>query len=620
MNWTKRLVLIVVLLGPPSVASAQTIVDSLAAADRTIDWSRAGVTRGIPHRTTVCTTLGPGTTAAAINNAIAACNNGVVALSAGTYTLSSGITFRGANNVTLRGAGPDRTVVKFTGSDSCGGLFADVCVHGPSDTWSGNVPSSAIRNWTAGYEKGATQIMLDSAAGLSVGQVVILDQRDDGADTRDVFVCASRACSQEGGPAGRAGRAQQQYTQVTAISGNQVTISPGLYMVNWRSSQQPQLWWWGASATMNGVEGLTLDHSASPAQTGIGFQNAYNCWVKNVKSLNGPRNHVWLNQAARIEVRDSYFFGTRNAASLSYGVELFGTSDSLVVNNIFHRVTAPIMTGNSSGAVVAYNFMTDMVYTVSNWMMAGLQGSHDAGTGMNLVEGNVGNGFVMDNYHGTGNLITLFRNRLTGTEGSKSSNTIPVNIFGYNRLVNVVGNVLGTAGYHQIYEHSQTFTAGSPDRSIYVLGYAGVGNSNAASLPYDTMVRSTLVRWGNFDLARNRSEWNPSELPSTLDVPSGHALPPSLFLSARPGWWGATPWPAIGPDVSGGADGGGHAHKIPAQVCFEGGRRNADGTLAFDAMTCYPQASAPSAASAPSGTPAQSPRVAPSAPANLVVD
>jgi len=587
MRYGKRLMFALLVLGLPVPAAAQTIADSLSAAGRTIDWSGAGVIGGIPNRTNICTTLGVGTSAAAINSAIAACSNGVVLLSAGTYTLSSGITFRGANNVTLRGAGPDQTTVKFTGRDSCGGLFADVCMHGPSDIWSGNVPASTTRNWTAGHEKGMTKITLDSAAGLSVGQVVVLDQRDDASDTRGVFVSGSRSCSQEGNPAGRSGRAQQQYTQVTAISGNQVTISPGVYMVNWRPSQQPQLWWWGATATMNGVEAMTLDHSASPATTGIGFQNAYNCWVKNVKSLNANRNHVWLNQAARIEVRDSYFFGTRNAASQSYGVELFGTGDDLIVNNIFQHVTAPIMTGNSSGVVVAYNFMTDMYYTVSNWMMAGLQGSHDAGTGMNLVEGNVGNAFLMDNYHGTGNLITVFRNRLMGTEGSKGSNTTPINLFGYNRFVNIVGNVLGTSGYHQTYEYSQASSAGSTDRSIYVLGYSGVGNSSTAGLPYDSLVLSTLVRWGNFDFATSQSQWKSSELPSGLTAPTSQALPPSLFLASRPAWWGTTPWPAIGPDVSGGPDGAGHVHKIPAQACYEGTRTNGDGTLAFNAKACY---------------------------------
>jgi len=597
------------VLGLPVYSAGQTITDSLSAAGRTIDWSLAGVSGGIPNRTNVCTTVPAGASAATINSAIAGCSNGVVQLSAGTYSLSSGITFRGANNVTLRGAGPDQTVLRFSGADSCGGLSADVCIHGASDVWSGNVPSANLRNWTAGYEKGSTRITLDSASGLSVGQMVILDQADDASDTGGVFVCGTRSCSQEGVPAGRPGRAQQQYVQVTGISGNQVTISPGVYMPNWRGSQSPQVWWWGASATMNGVEALTLDHTSSPGTTGIGVKNAYNCWIKNVKSLNANRNHVWLYTAARIEVRDSYFYGTKNAASLSYGVEFYATGDDLVVNNIFQHITAPVMTGNSAGVVIAYNFMSDMYYTVSNWMMAGLQGSHDAGTGMNLLEGNVGNGFVMDNYHGTGNLITLFRNRLMGTEGSKGSNTIPVNLFGYNRYVNLMGNVLGTAGFHQTYEYSQASSSGSTDRSIYVLGYSGVGNSSSSGLPYDAKVMSTLVRWGNFDMASNGAQWKASEVPSGVTLPPSNALPPSLFLSSRPGWWGAMPWPAIGPDVSGASDGGGHAYEIPAQACFRTSQRAADGTLAFDPAACYRQTAAAAAPVA----------AAPSAPANLTV-
>src|SRR5881409_992710 len=87
---------------------------------RAIDWSKAGVTGGIPNRTISCAALNPGATAAQINNAIAACPGGqVVRLNAGTYNLSDGIDFSGTNNVTLRGAGPDKTILKFTGSSGC---------------------------------------------------------------------------------------------------------------------------------------------------------------------------------------------------------------------------------------------------------------------------------------------------------------------------------------------------------------------------------------------------------------------------------------------------------------------------------------------------------------------
>src|SRR6266571_2475923 len=54
-------------------------------------------------------------------------------------------------------------------------------------------------------------------------------------------------------------------------------------------------------------------------------------------------------------------------------------------------------------------------------------------------------------------------------------------------------------------------------------------------------------------------------------VPANQTLPASFYLSAKPSWWGTMPWPAIGPDVTGGniANVGGHAYKNPAQVCYE---------------------------------------------------
>ena len=563
-------------------------------ANRSIDWSQAGIPGGIQNRTTGCSTLNPGATAPQINKAIAACTNGVVYLNAGTYTLSSGITFGGTSNVTLRGAGPDQTILKFTGTDPCGGLSANVCIMGASNIWPGNLPSANIRNWTAGYAKGTTKITLDSTTGLTVGTIIILDQLNDTTDTGGVVVSdVIGTFSLEGGAPGRTNRAQQQFVQVTAINGNQVAISPGIYMPNWRASQQPQVWWWGdtsVTAVMDGVENLTLDHTHAPETSGIAFHNAYKGWVKNVKSINANRNHVWIQQAARIEVRDSYFYGTKNAATQSYGVESFMASDDLVVNNIFQHVTSPIMVGPNSGSVFAYNFMADMAYSIATWMMAGIVGSHDAGTGMNLFEGNVGNQFWMDLYHGTGNLATLFRNQLMGTEPNKTQgNTEVINIWGYNRFVNIVGNVLGTSGYHKVYEDSRTpsGTTGHPERSIYLLGYTGALERISSGLPYDPLVVSTMFRWGNYDYATNRTHWDPAEIPAGVAVPNTQTLPPSLFLSSKPSWWGTMPWPAIGPDVTGGQDPAGHAYQIPAQVCYGKSPKNADGTLVFNANNCY---------------------------------
>jgi hypothetical protein len=91
--------------------------------------------RGILNRTLQCgPTIAPYTGwAQAINDAIQSCAPGrFVSLGSWTFTLWDGITFTVwdpnnfvwvvKNNVTLRGAGPDQTKLKFTGGVDCGAL------------------------------------------------------------------------------------------------------------------------------------------------------------------------------------------------------------------------------------------------------------------------------------------------------------------------------------------------------------------------------------------------------------------------------------------------------------------------------------------------------------------
>ncbi len=586
------LLLSLVLLCLPTYSQAQIIDPS-----RTIIWD-PGIPGGIPNRTTICATFNPGATAAQINKAIAACNNGVVFLSAGTYNLSAGIAFNGKSNVTLRGVGPDQTTLVFTGNVNCWGFGADICVNNPTGIWTGGVPAGNTANWTAGYAKGTTQITLDNTAGLSVGSIIILDQNNDTTDTGGVYVCdTNNVCATDTGSSSSSpgrntsgvDRNQQQFVQITAINGNHVTISPGLYMPNWRASQSPQAWWTGPQATMDGIENLALDHTNSGAKAGIIFFNAYEGWVKNVKSLNANRNHVWLYQSARVVVQDSYFYGTLNAASQSYGVELFMTSDDLVLNNIFQHVTTPLLEGNSSGSVLAYNFSLDHYYNVASWMILSIY-AHDAGTGMNLFEGNEMSGYIQDNIHGSHNFATLFRNQFTGWEPGKTLQTNPLILMAHSRYANLVGNVLGTSGYHTVYEHSQASgNRGSPDKSIYLLGWSGVQGKIAGSMPYDPLVARTLLRWGNYDYVTKQAQWNSAEIPAGVAVPADHTLPSSLYLSSKPKWWGTMPWPAIGPDVTGGQDPSGHVYANPAQVCYNNNPKDSNGILIFNADKCYKQ-------------------------------
>src|SRR5262245_25304717 len=101
LNWRasrnkKYLGTLFLILCLPSLADAQ-LWSSVLDSSRATDWTYAGVTGGIPNRTTICSTvspygsLGSPQSSSTINNAIQSCaaaGGGVVQLQAGTYYLS----------------------------------------------------------------------------------------------------------------------------------------------------------------------------------------------------------------------------------------------------------------------------------------------------------------------------------------------------------------------------------------------------------------------------------------------------------------------------------------------------------------------------------------------------
>ncbi|MDH4187090.1 MAG: hypothetical protein OEV08_08830, partial [Nitrospira sp.] len=320
--------LTLVLLGSllfvvPVQAQWSGVLDS----SRAINWSDSGVQDGIPNRTTVCSTLNPGATASQINAALSSCPSGqVVKLNAGTYNLSSGITITNKSNVTLRGAGPNATFLKFTGSVGCVLQGADVCVYYANT----NPTGEHSANWTGGYAKGSTSVTLSNTTGLAVGSLLVLDQLNDPlSDNGEIWMCengpydgiaGTPLCATEGETGfGRSGRTQAQHVVVTSINGNVVGISPGLYMPNWRASQSPGAWWFNSTVSGVGIEDLSIDNTNSNSFFNIQFGGARDCWIKNVRSMNSNRAHVLGYVTTRITVRDSYFYGTLNALNQSYG-------------------------------------------------------------------------------------------------------------------------------------------------------------------------------------------------------------------------------------------------------------------------------------------------------------
>jgi len=217
-----------------------------------------------------------------------------------------------------------------------------------------------------------------------------------------------------------------------------------------------------------------------------------------------------------------------------------------------------------------------------------------AGAMYNLFEGNNGSGYWGDVFHGTSGLNTVFRNRAVGWETGKTAVTVPVQLESYNRFDNIIGNVLGQFGYHTTYQTSLGVAASA---SIYDLG---AGNTEGlVTVLSDSLVASTLMRWGNYDVVNAAVRFVNSEVPSGISsyanpVPASQTLPPSFYLSAKPSWWpSGKVWPPIGPDVTGGniPNLAGHAYTIPAQDCYAnvmGGPSDGSGTiLTFNANTCY---------------------------------
>ena len=113
----------------------------------------------------------------------------------------------------------------------------------------------------------------------------------------------------------------------------------------------------------------------------------------------------------------------------------------------------------------------------------------------------------------------------------------------------VMGCVLGTPGRSDTYELAYPAAAPNDLRTIWRLGYGGPGGAG------DPNVRATLLRHGNWDSVTGTTVWDPA-------IPE-RDLPPSLYRTTKPAWWGDLPWPPIGPDLTP------MVGKIPAQVRYE---------------------------------------------------
>jgi len=578
-----------------------------------MDWSSVGVPGGIPSATwtqsgsTISATSGDQTLTvqAALNGCGGTSSAGkYVLLGSGTFNITS---LSIPSYCVLRGAGATNTILNLTGSSA-----------GAINLGGGNAGTSLV-NISSGATPGSTSIVVSSASGMAVGGYLVLSELNDSSYVTITGDNGSPCtwCDQYGG-----GRTRGQIVEITGINGTTISITPALFTAY---TLTPAATYFIASAKYAGVENLQVYAN----NTGYSLTNFYlsacaYCWVKGVHSNYADGDHVAVYWGFHDEIRDSYFHDaySHTSGSTDGDIDLAEkTTLTLVENNIAERLHAGFMLEwGAAGNAIAYN------YNFGNFDSSALDVNiasidfHGAHPQFNLSEGNVGVTYYEDYIWGSEGNNTTFRNWMTGitqicspTSGRSATNCTGANGHYTTQAPqpffqatgstgsNLIGNVSGSALLSS--QTSEVKLAASPNTRSYTTGYDynyGYGSVSDSPGPCSstgtcTSYISSLLH-GDYANADGSITWSGS---------LAHTLPASFYRSSKPSWWGNTiPWPAIGPDVTGGTGPGGHASLTtsnPAMACYVNGTKDANGHLIFDPNNCYATSGGGSTPSAPTG-------------------
>jgi hypothetical protein len=557
-----RSALLLLALGVSAFAHLYPVSAEIIPASRRTDWGYAGVRGGIPTDWPVAGSVtdppysAVGDGLADDTGAIQAWINAAPAESVllfppGTYRTTKPLTCRKA--LIFRGVKPDKDV-RPSISRIVNDGSTDIFIIGASSAFK---PVSVPL--VSGFVKGSTTVRASSVSGFSVGDYVLIDQLNDttgiytGFEVTKYGVGTATWVSREDG-----NRAVGQYCLVTAISADTITFTPPLN-ATYHSALSPQISRQLYQSSNVGFERLYIEdrgNSASGRHT-LNLNNVRNFWVTDCefnKSLNG---FIYVNRSLFGDIHGNWIHdGIQHLQNRSYGVEI-GTQSAaiLVYDNVMGpNVRSPFHAQwGASGCVYAYNYCNpEKINDASpGTTIPDYSGNHGAHPMMNLFEGNYGNAFRSDFLFGSSSHYTLFRNYFYGNSPSFTNGTACVDLQRAQTFYNVVGNVLG-GGRNSTYYFQASWldglVASFSKAYIRTLGYY----NNGLGGPGSTAPKDTLIWHGNYDSVNKTTLWDPSN--------SDHTLPASLYLSAKPPWWGSLPWPAIGPDVEG------RVNEIPAQV------------------------------------------------------
>ncbi|MGA8727371.1 MAG: chitobiase/beta-hexosaminidase C-terminal domain-containing protein [Terracidiphilus sp.] len=623
----------------------------LAPARADANWLNAGAT--ISTATNPCPVQPSSNTPAAISAAFTADAGGasycVINIPAGTFTVSGSfiLQYAGKANVILNGAGPNSTFFVWNGGSTtnCVGFGGTmICA------WNGDssINAGSIRMGNGPFTvsgtltQGSTAITLSGFSNLKVGSEIEIMQNDPSSDNGNAWPCQTSSqtnqCSQQGGAQAPIGKTETQMVTIascgsstfgTACSTGSVTITPAIKAPNWSAGNSPVAYWSSSLPLSNvGIQNMSFDVSGISTQFIFQCQQCSNVWGMNLRTVNGTvagqAAVIHLNAVAsnHVTFENDYMYGS-NPASEGYGIDFeSGTSDSLALNNIGQHVATSYITETGIGNVFAYNEAVDN-YFGSGWQQCD-ELHHAGGDYFTLWEGNVGICAGGDDVHGTHLWNTWYRTYLSGFDpatetGAKYANVQAYTDMAYSRYANIVASVLGTSGKNTTYQIAGA--SGNPTNcttaasgNVFQFNYgdqnnrpynsSACGDSPSGVIDNDPLVASTVMRWGNWDVVHGSVQENAGETGSSAPVYPGlnspaTTFPASFIFTSAPPWWafpsGSTaPFPAIGPDVTGGniAGAGGHAWLNPAANCALNvmgiNPNGSSGPKPYNPTTCYP--------------------------------
>ena len=529
------------------IAAFTLTAQEIIPTDRRIDWN-PGVPGGIPDYPVGVNVVDFGAVSdgmtdnfSAFQSAIDVCASGqAVYVPEGDYRLNNGI--RITKDVVLRGAGPTQTRLLF---------YRDPGDTSPNIYIGSNIQLANQHPVLSGFEKGSTLLELNSVSGLIEGDLLFLTQDNDGDFVTNIG--AGGVCTW----CGDQGKCLGQMLLISNVNTetNTIQFEPALYWT-YTSGLNPYVEEVQGAIQYAGLEDVYVDNVFEQTVISIRMQGIRYSWIKNIESNYGQR-HIEVDLSYRCEIRDSYLRNHHNYVPNHYCL-LMGTfsTANLVENNIFYNTKGGTMLvgWGAAGNVFGYNY-TKYTWYQNSYMLEAELNHHGGHPMMNLWEGNTAQMLQADSYWGSISHNTFYRNFM------KRELEMPDRAL-YNRYAmilqsncthfNVLGNVMGFPGMEGIYEVENQTASGST-AAIYKLGYTTFGDNNPEG--NDPEVKETLLRHGNFNYIDNATRWDP-------DI-SNHELPPSLYLDSKPAFFGTTPWPPVGPDVSG------YTQKIPAQNRFE---------------------------------------------------